>query len=174
MTQSTLDTLCALLNEAYQMGALVADDGMIHLMTPEGLNFSISHYPEPSQWIFHAVVAELNGPNSLPLFASSLKLNLFQEHTGSGAIGLDAASQTLIFSERYFADLEDPVSLLSKLDAFCERALNITSQLKRDLLQLSEEEITSLFERAALFSNMHTESSKQRNASGDQENLLNV
>lgn len=143
---NSLDRLRALLSQTY--GWQLADqDDSIDLELPEGLPVSVSLSPDGHDLVFYSALQDMVSPTHVVLLATALALNLHQEATRGGAIGLDSQGGALVYSWRMPADAQ-PEQVLRALDGFCATALELAGRLQEELQDWSSPDLQRL-ERAA-------------------------
>jgi hypothetical protein len=143
---NSLVRLRTALCQAY--GWQLADgEDSIDLQLPEGLPVSVSLSPDGHDLVFYSALQEMVMPSQVVLLATALSLNLHQEATRGGAIGLDSQAGALVYSWRMPADTELE-QVLAALDGFCTTALELAAQLQDELQTWAERDLQRL-ERAA-------------------------
>lgn len=144
-----LDLLVALLNEAYQTGARVADDGAVHLRMEDDLAVSVAASADERDLVFYAPLADLLRGRSVALMTAALGMNLHQELTRGGAIAVEPATQTLIYCWRMDAAEAEPERLAWGLENFCATAADLRLRLEEALADFTVEELADIDRRAA-------------------------
>lgn len=119
----------------------------LDLELPDGLPVSISLSPDGRDLVFYSVLQDMVAPSQVVLMATALILNLHQEATRGGAIGLDAQGGALVYSWRLpaHAELEQ---VLGGLDGFCATAQELAAKLQTELQEWPPQDLQRL-ERAA-------------------------
>lgn len=146
-SDNKLELLRAVLTQAYGWELAGAQDS-IDLVLPEGLPVSVSLSSDGAQWVFYSVLQTMVSASDVVLLAAALSLNLHQEATRGGAIGLDADAAALVYSLRL--PLETDISqLLGALDEFCGVALELSDRLQAQLDEMPESERQRLQRAAA-------------------------
>jgi hypothetical protein len=128
---NSLNRLRSVLSQTY--GWQLADqDDSIDLELPEGLPVSVSLSPDGDDLVFYSALQEMVLPTQVVLMATALTLNLHQEATRGGAIGLDSQGGALVYSWRMSADAQTE-QVLRALDSFCSTALELSGRLQEAL-----------------------------------------
>ena len=143
---SSLARLRMALCQAYGWQLPDSDDS-IDLELPEGLGVSISATPDGRELVFYSALQEMVSPSQVVLLATALALNLHQEATRGGAIGLDSHAGALVYSWRMPAEAELE-QVMRALDAFCTTALELAGKLQAELQEWPRQDLQRL-ERAA-------------------------
>jgi hypothetical protein len=150
LSASPLEQIVTGLNQLFDAGARIADDGVIHLQFDEGeLNVAIAVSPDESDLVLYSHLAAITGGKGLALLTAALALNLHQVATRGGAIGLDSENQVLIFSWRMRLEGSELAQWLSALDQFCITSRELIAQMRAALDDFSEEELAAIEHRAA-------------------------
>lgn len=143
---SSLELLRSALCQSYGW-QLPDHDNSLDLELPEGLSVSVSLSPDGRDLVFYSVLQDMIVPSQVVLMATALSLNLHQEATRGGAIGLDSHGGALVYSWRMSAEagLEQ---VLGALDGFCATALELADKLQAELQAWPPQDLQRL-ERAA-------------------------
>lgn len=128
--ESPLAALCDLINRECQAGLTPDGDGSLHLRMADQTPVAISQSPDGIDIVFHSALAVMDRPRDAILMMAALALNLHQEQTGGGAIGLDLDSQALVYSMRVPAGGTDAATLALLLEQFCSRAPGLRQQIE--------------------------------------------
>jgi hypothetical protein len=128
--ESALAALCDLVNRECQAGLTPDSDGSLHLRMADETPIVISQSPDGMDIVLHSTLEVMDRPRDAVLMMTALALNLHQEHTGGGAIGMDLDSQALVYSMRVPAGGTDPATLALLLEQFCSRAPILRQQIE--------------------------------------------
>ncbi len=142
----SLEVLRLVLNEAFGL-QLPADQESLDLELPESLSLSVSLSSDGRELVLYSVLQSMATAADVVLLAAALSLNLHQEATRGGAIGLDAQAGALVYSFRLTADA-DMAQVIGALDDFCGVALDLSARLQAELDAMPVHERQRL-ERAA-------------------------
>lgn len=145
--------LCAVLNEAYALNASV-DGQALHLLLPDHTAVSVVVPPGDLEAVLYSPLRTIDSMRDVVLLAAALTLNLHQQSTRGGAIGLDAESNTLVYSWRTAMNpaldpAEEVGRLVSALDDFCGVVLDLKQALDDQVALLTPEERQEIEEQAA-------------------------
>ena len=145
--------LCALLNEAHSLNAVV-DGTAVHLLLPDQTPVSVVVPAGDREMVFYSPLRRIDSVRDVVLMAAALTLNLHQESTRGGAIGLDPGSNALVFSWRTAILPEaDPTEemgrLIAALDDFCGVVLDLKLALDSKVALLTAEEREEIESQAA-------------------------
>jgi hypothetical protein len=124
-----LAALCDLINRECQAGLSPDQDGSLHLRMADDTPVAVSQSPDGMDIIFHSTLAVMDRPRDAVLMMAALALNLHQEQTGGGAVGLDLDSQALVYSLRV-AGGPDTQALALQLEQFCSCAQHLRRELE--------------------------------------------
>lgn len=144
-----LELLVALLNETYQTGARIADDGGVHLRMDDDLAVSVAASADGRDLVFYAPLADLLRGRSVALMTAALSMNLHQDLTRGGAIAVEPATQTLLYCWRMDAAAPDPERLAWGLENFCGTAADLRLRLDEALADFTVDELAEIDRRAA-------------------------
>jgi hypothetical protein len=143
---SSLERLRAALCQSF--GWQLPDNAdSLDLELPDGLPVSISLSPDGRDLVFYSGLQDMVVPSQVVLMAAALSLNLHQEATRGGAIGLDAQGGALVYSWRMPAEAELE-QVLGALDGFCATAMELAAKLQAELQEWPPQDLQRL-ERAA-------------------------
>jgi hypothetical protein len=95
----------------------------------DGTPLAVCPSPDGRSMVFYASLAQLGGTADVALMLAALGLNLHQETTRGGAIGLDAASQSLVYSWRVECATQDFEGLPQLLEDFCNTSATLLAAL---------------------------------------------
>lgn len=143
-----LTLLTLVLNEAFQTGAEISDDGALHLSMADDLSISVVNSPDGRDLVFYAPLADLLRGRSMVLMAAALAANLHQERTRGGAIGADMSSQELVFSWRMPTENVQPEQLVNALENFCNTAAELRTELHGSTAAFTDDELATIEQRA--------------------------
>jgi hypothetical protein len=135
-----VQALAESLNQAYDTGAQVDAEGVLHLAMQDGTPLAVCPSPDGRSMVFYASLAQLGGTANVALMIAALGLNLHQEATRGGAIGLDLASQSLVYSWRVDGATGDLEGLPQLLEEFCNTAVNLLGALTQARQDFSPDE----------------------------------
>jgi|LauGreDrversion4_2_1035121.scaffolds.fasta_scaffold400659_2 hypothetical protein len=135
-----VQALAESLNRAYGTGAQVDADGVLHLAMQDGTPLAVCPSPDGRSMVFYASLAQLGGAADVALMIAALGLNLHQEATRGGAIGLDAASQSLVYSWRLECATQDVEGLPQLLEDFCNTSATLLAALAQARQDFSPDE----------------------------------
>ncbi len=144
-----LTGLAALLDEAFNVGAKISDDGALHLRMADDLSISVATSPDRQDLVFYSVLADLTRGRTVATLMTALSLNLHQEATRGGALALDPGSQTLVFSWRMPVGSTPVTDWMIALENFCETAEGLRSSLEDAIGEFSDAELREMDQRAA-------------------------
>lgn len=147
-TVNPVDVLAALLNQEFDSGVAVSDDGVLYLELQEGRTLAVSCPGEGHELVFYSALAVLTGHRDVVLMMAALACNLHQELTHGGAIGLDLENQSLVFSWRMPSEGATPETLLIALENFCATLDRLVEQLDEAQGEFTIEEMTQIERRA--------------------------
>ncbi len=135
-----VQALAESLNQAYGTGAQVDAEGVLHLVMQDGTPLAVCTSPDGRSVVFYASLAQLGGAADVAPMIAALGLNLHQEATRGGAIGLDVASQSLVYSWRTHGAVRDLEGLPQLLEDFCNTSATLLGALAQARLDFSPDE----------------------------------
>ena len=139
-----VQALAESLNQAYGTGAQVDAEGVLHLVMQDGTPLAVCPSPDGRSVVFYVSLAQLGGAADVTLMIAALGLNLHQEATRGGAIGLDVASQSLVYSWRTHGAVQDLEGLPQLLEDFCNTSATLLGALAQARLDFNPDELQAM------------------------------
>lgn len=129
-----LEVFVALLNAETGANVMCDSGGALNLLLESGRSVHIEPSPDERDLVFASPLHFLDDPRDLVMLGGALAMNLYQQETWGGAIGLDPLNEALILSWRLSVESSNSHDLVIALANFCQLA----DTLSRSLVEIAE------------------------------------